>query len=55
MVKTLKETLGEKTDDEYKLHIHLYKDYVANEIKKQLLSTNCYSINIKPGEVRVYD
>ena len=55
MVKILKDTLGEKSDDEYKLHIHLYKDYVANEIKKQLLSTNCYSINIKPGEVRIYD
>lgn len=53
MVKTLHETLGQKTDDEYKLHIHLYKDYITNEIKKELLSTNCYSINIKPGEVVV--
>lgn len=55
MFKTLKYILGEKSDDEYKLHIHLYRDYVANEIKKQLLSTNCYSINIKAGEVRVSD
>lgn len=51
--QTLVSTLWEKTDDAYKLHIYLYKDYVINEIKKQLLSPQCYSIDIQPWEMIV--
>ena len=53
MTEILVETLWTKTDDEYKLHVHLYKDYITNEIKKQLLKPWVYTITIAPGEVRV--
>lgn len=51
--KTLHDAMGEKSDDEYKLQVYYFKDYIANEIKKQLLSPDSYSINIKPWEVVV--
>lgn len=53
LTATLQEILWAKTDDEYKLHVHLYTDYITNEIKKQLLKPWVYTINIAPGEVRV--
>lgn len=53
LFEELKKTLWEKTDDEYKLHVHIFKDYITWEIKKQLLSKDCYSITIKEWEVRV--
>lgn len=53
LTSMLQTTLWQKSDDQYKLHVHLYKDYIFNEIKKQLLKPGVYTINIYPGEVKV--